>query len=70
MQEVMIWRRFAELSDHVVNRKPGPKGARISHELSYTAIQTQNIVLALRRSIELNGAQVELEIIDYSIPIY
>jgi hypothetical protein len=70
LQEVMIWRRFAELSELVVNREPGPKGARVSYEVSYSAIQTQNIVLALTKSMELDGAEVDLDKIDYEIPIF
>lgn len=70
LQEVMIWRRFAELSEFVVDQEPGPRGARISYEVSYAALQTQNIVLALTRSMELNWSEVVLDKIDYDIPIF
>jgi hypothetical protein len=70
LQEVMIWRRFAELAEYVANQEPGPLGARISHELCYAAIQTQNIILALTKSMERNGAEIELDKIDYDVRLF
>jgi hypothetical protein len=70
LQEVMIWRRFAELSAYVADQEPGPLGARISYQLCFAAIQTQNIIRALTKSMERNGAEIELDQIDYDVCIF
>ena len=62
LQEVCVWRRFAELASNANRSSEHPTQKTLfgRHELTMASLQTQNIVSALTESLNSAGTKVLL----------
>jgi len=77
LQEVCIWRRFAELSTNAYTAKGDIRNKSSSiallfdrYDFTYAAVQSQNIVVALTESLSRDGEEVQLSALSLDIPIH
>jgi hypothetical protein len=75
LQEVQVWRRFAQLSTNAYHEdelEPPfmvDQGLFRRYDFIYAAVQSQNIVSALTKSMKSGGQTIILDDLDVKIPV-
>ena len=70
LPEVSLWRRFAELSTNAyIEDEMDGKALYDRYDFTYAAVQSQNIVAALRESVKMGLQEVLLSDLDLQIPV-
>lgn len=69
LQEVSVWRKFAELSTNAyLDDEMDDTHLLGRYEFTYAAVQSQNIVAALTQSLKEGGTEVKLTDLNLEIP--
>ena len=69
LQEVSVWRKFAELSTNAYRDDEMDDTSVLGrYEFTYAAVQSQNIVEALTQSLKEGCSEVKLRDLDLEIP--